>query len=278
MSFILLYGKPGTGKTTLAASMTKLGYKVLFIDVDNKIPYMYNLRHLLKSNQIRVIPIKSRLVETSLGERFKELSLIFKLAKEHKPVPQRKEYQPKGYLEYCDIISNFENEMSEGKHSEEQVLVCDSFTSLQEHMKRLVLYLQGQDKFSYDEWEIWKTNIEEFIQCHLRLQNYFKHVIVISHEMMEKDELLGRIEILPMVDGSMKHKIGKDFIEIYHTIVEIPAAGKPRYKVVTVPKDRAEARTSRDIQAIEEADFSILFKEEANEKSKKVDKSREVTK
>lgn len=262
MSFILIYGRPGSGKTTLAASMTKLGYKVLFIDVDNKVTSMYNLKPLLESGMVKAIPIKSRLVETNLGDRFKELSVTFQLAKDHKLAPQKKDAQPSGYLEYCDIITKFEIDMVAGNKPEEQVLVCDSFTSLQEHMKRLVLYLQRQDKFSYDEWEMWKTNIEEFIHCHLRLQNYFKHVIIISHDTMEKDELLGKIAILPMVDGSMRHKIGKDFTEIYYTIVEVPTVGKPKYKVQTVPMHRAEGRTSRNIASVEEADFSVLFKGE----------------
>lgn len=276
MSFILLIGKPGTGKTTLACSMTKLGYKVRLIDVDNKAYTMYNIKHLIDSNQVRVTPIKSRLIQTKLGDRFKELHTAF-LASETKSKMPYTKTQPEGYLEYCGIISHYEDEMALGNKPEEEVLVVDSFTSLQEHMKRLVLYIQRQDKFSFDEWEIWKTNIEEFISIHNRLQGYFKHIIIISHEQMEKDELLGKVEILPMVDGSMRHKIGKDFTEIYHTIVDVPKTGKPKYKVVTVPMDRCEARTSRNIDMIEEADFSILFADELPaDQRKKLDKLKEL--
>jgi hypothetical protein len=91
--------------------------------------------------------------------------------------------------------------------------------------------------------------------------------------MIEKDELIGKIEILPMIDGAMKHKVGKDFTEIYHTIVDVPKVGKPKYKVVTVPMDRCEARTSRNIETIEEADFSVLFADELPpEQKSKLDK------
>jgi len=276
MSFILEIGRPGTGKTTLACSMTKLGYRVRLIDVDNKANTMYNIKHLIEQDLVRVTPIKSRLVETRLKDRFKELHASFQAAQSKIKMSPTKA-QPEGYLEYCDIIGHFEDEMAKGNKAEEEVLVCDSFTSLLEHMKRLVLFIQKQDKFSYDEWEIWKTNIEEFVSVHSRLQGYFKHVIIISHEMMEKDELIGKIEIVPMIDGSMKFKIGKDFTEIYHTIVDVPAAGKPKYKVVTVPKDRCEARTSRNIDTIEDADFSVLFADELpEEQKKKLDKLREL--
>lgn len=258
MSFILEYGKPGSGKTTLAASMTKLGYKVLFIDIDNKIPQMVNLKPLLDKGLIKALPIKSRLTQTKMGDRLRDLHIAFSAPGK---VPSMKK-APEGYLEYCDIITGFEEAMEKGDKSEYQVLVHDSFTTFQEHMKRYILYLQKQDKFSYDEWEIWKTNIEEFSDIHQRLQGYFKHVIIISHEMLEKDELIGKIEVLPMIDGSMKYKIGKNFDEVYHCKVEIGPDRKAKYQVVTIPFERAEARTSRNLEAFETADFLTLFKDE----------------
>lgn len=262
MSFILLYGRPGGGKTTLAASMTNLGYKVHFIDVDNKIPHMENLAPRVKNGSITYTPIKSKLVEGSLGARLKELSMTFTLAKVHKPaLPLPPSKNPQGYLEYCDIITKFEKDQAKGEKPPADVLVCDSFTSLQEHMARVILCLQRQDKFTFDEWSMWKLNIEEFIETHQRLVGFFKHVIIICHEVMEKDELLGKIEILPSVDGSLKHKIGKNFTEVYHTFGEV-RGGKISYKVATVPMDRAESRTSRKLNLVEPADFGVLFKEE----------------
>ena len=256
MSFIMLYGRQGSGKTTLAASMTKLGYKVLFLDVDSKASEMENLKPLVDAGKVKIIPITSKLVEITLEERLKEMKGV--AAK----LPY-KQTEPQGYLEYCHNISTFEKELSEGKTAEFQVLVCDSFTSLQEHMRRLVLFINKREKFTFDEWDMWKTNIEEFVVAHRRLQGYFKHVIIISHEQFERDELIGKIEIVPMVDGSMKYKLAGYFTEVYHTFVEVKG-NKAEYKVATKPMDRADARTSRNLEIIESADFYTLFKEERN--------------
>jgi hypothetical protein len=253
MSFIYLYGRAGTGKTTLACSMTKLGYTVDLVDVDDKASEMENIKPLVKNGKVNIIPITSKLVEASLEERLKQLTSPTKVF--------LKSQEPKGYFEYCKIITSFETKMAAGETAKDHVLVTDSFTNLQEHMRRLFLHLNKRDKFTFDEWDMWKTNIEELVTSLRRLQGYFKHVIVISHEMMDKDEIIGKIEIMPMVDGSMKYKMANYFSEVFHTFVEVKN-GKAAYKVATKPLDRADARTSRNLDIVEEADFFNLFKEE----------------
>jgi archaellum biogenesis ATPase FlaH len=255
MSFIYLYGRAGTGKTTLACSMTKLGYKVHLIDIDDKAGEMVNIQSLIKSGKVVVDAVKSRLVEQTFEERIKHLT-------GQTPKIYLKNKEPKGYLEFCGKITAFEQLMiTEEKTAKDTVLVIDSFTILQEHMRRLFLHLNKKDKFTFDEWDMWKTNIEEMITALRRLQGYFKHVIVISHEMMDRDEIIGKIEIMPMVDGSMKYKMSNYFSEVYHCYVDT-RGGKANYMVATKPRDRADARTSRDLKEVEEADFAILFKEE----------------
>lgn len=254
MAFIFLYGRPGSGKTTLAASMTKLGYKVLFLDIDDKVREMINLKPLVDSGQIKVIPIMARITETSLEDRLKEMQKVAQKI----PVLSK---EPQGYLEYCKHITVFEKEMSESKTSDYQVLVCDSLTTLQEHMRRLILHMSKREKFTYDEWDIWKSNLEEFAAVHRRLQNYFKHVIIISHEALERDELIGKIEIVPMIDGSMKYKMAAYFTEVYHCFVEVKN-NIASFKVATKPLDRADARTSRKLDIVADADFSTLFADE----------------
>lgn len=254
MAFILIYGPGGSGKTTLAASMTKLGYKVNIMDVDNKSNEMENLSVQIAAGNINVIPVTSKLVSLNLEDRLRAM------ANASKGVPVKQE-EPEGYLAYCKHITNFERLLADGQERKNEVLVCDSFTRLQEHMRRLIMYLNRREKFTFDEWDTWKTNIEEFIVAHQRLQGLFKHVIIISHEQFERDELIGKISVLPMVDGSMKHKMIGYFTEVYHTFVNVKG-DKAEYKVATRSIDRADARTSRKLDTIEEADFYNLFKEE----------------
>lgn len=52
MSSIFIYGSPGSGKTTLACSMIKLGLKVHILDMDKKVKSMENLRPYVEKNQV----------------------------------------------------------------------------------------------------------------------------------------------------------------------------------------------------------------------------------
>lgn len=266
MSFIFLYGPPGSGKTTLAASMTGLGYKVRFIDVDDKVRLMENLQPDLKKDNIRVTPISSKLTETTMREAI--MTPKVGLAK-----------QPKGYLEICDTITAYEEMFARGESPTEQVLVKDSLTSQIEHMKRLISHIQGKTHYTYDEWAIVLNNLEEYFYTMKGLLKTgpttnvdqegnvtaipgrpgFDHVIIIAHETTERDETTGAIQTLPSLEGQMRHKVGKYFEEVYYCRVEVPKSGTPIYKVLTVSTERYTARTSRDLGVYVSSDFSVIF-------------------
>lgn len=249
MAFIFIYGRPGSGKTTLACSMTKLGYNITIVDVDQKADKMENIKTHRDAGTIKVSTINEKLSEVSMTEKILHPNLA--LAK-----------QPKGYLAICELIGEFEKELAEGGDRKKEVLVIDSLTSFSEHLKRLISQIQKKPKFGFDEWNILLTNYEDFFYTMMRLCGLFAHVIIIAHEQVEKDEDSGRIQcVLPAIEGSMRNKVSKYFEEVYHTRLEVKN-NKASYLVETVPLNKAEARTSRDLEPVEAADFLTLFKEE----------------
>lgn len=238
--FALIYGKPGTGKTTLACSLAKK-MRVLLIDVDNKARFMVNLKELVESKNLEIFPIAEKLTSSTLRDRITspKTSILKK---------------PQGYLMICDKITELEQ-----KEPMHDVIVLDSLTSVQEHMKRLVMSIQGRDKFTYEEWAIILANLEELIVTMNYLTEKYQHVILIAHEMIEKDELTGKIEVLPFVEGQMRNKIGKYFTEVFYTFVESQKNAKPLFKVATVSNERFMARTTMNLDPIETCDLVELL-------------------
>ena len=243
MSSFILWGPPGSGKTTMACTMCKLGYSVLLIDLDKKAEQMYNLKAYIEESKLTIITPKSDLVAGDLKIRV--------LQPKRAPIAQ-----PKGYLEFIDTI----NAIQKGEYAKYDVLVVDSTTRLLEHLKRLILHVQGRGSMEIQDWGILLSNLEELFSTVFSLN--FEHIILIAHDQTERDELLGTIEMKPLLDGQMKHKAGSYVEEMYFTQVETTKQGA-QYTILTKPLGRIkQCRTSRNLNAVEPADFSIILKEE----------------
>ena len=212
----LLYGKPGSGKTTAACTTPRR--PILIFDIDNKANQMYNIKHLVKSRDVIIKPFSTPLVGDSLRDR---------ALNPDKPMKN----QPEGYLEIVDFLSD----ILEGKteYSECKTIVIDSFTRLAEHLKRLLIYLRGQGKFGKDgrgsskregdmnwpSWGSYLSNIEELMTNIIALDTM--DLILCAHEKSEeeKDQATGTSSILgiwPMVEGAMMKKLSSYFDEVYY--------------------------------------------------------------
>lgn len=252
MSSIMLYGRPGSGKTTLAASMTNLGYKVHFIDVDRKIKNMANLKERINSGMITVQEIESPIDTQSLKQRATSGLKSYPVS------------MPRGYLEMVEIIDNIEEDPPENT-----VLVLDSLTRVNEHMKSMLKY-HCKGKLDFSGWDAVLGNYEALFDAFYALQpNIFKHCIIIAHSKDDQDPILQIIESRPLIDGQFRDKAGSYVEEMFFTFVDVPnKQAVPKFLCYTKPTGRIlHARSSRDLPVVVESDFEVIFKGEGVQKS-----------
>lgn len=247
----LLIGVPGIGKTTAACTCE---HPTLIIDIDCKAKKMENIRHLIKSGDVVIHPVKIPLVTDSFRER--AMHPDGKIKK-----------QPEGYLYTVDLL----NRILEGdeEFAKYNTIVLDSLTRLVEHMKRLLVYLRGQGKFgkksdgdmNWPSWGSYLSNLEELFTEVVQMD---KNFICTAHEKLEveHDDFTDTDTILghwPMVDGQFMKKMSGYFDECYFLTTSYTKAKGSVFQFKT-RGNKFCARTSLNLAESVPADIKQLWK------------------
>lgn len=242
---VLLIGPPGSGKSTAAATDTP---PVLFLDMDQKVAKMSNISAKVKSGQVMVWTPEEKLFTGSLASTIQQGT---------NPQAKYAQQRAMGYIKLGQMIDELETNKCIYKGVQLKTVVLDTFTSTEEHQKRLLMSANGVATISQPLWGTMLTNNENLISALLSLNKYV-NVIVIAHEQAVKDELTGAITYTPLIGGQMKEKIGKDFEEVYFLEKRV-SGDKAVYEMLTIGSAMKACRTTRDLPARVPPNFEEIY-------------------
>lgn len=254
----LLVGPPGEGKTT--AACTAPG-PILVADFDNKLHKMENLRGRLRTKENPNGDIIQVAIDTPLSQMG-----LRRLATDKNEMGTKEviSAQPKGYLQFVELVENLQKNSYmytvEGT-APVQVgsFVLDSYTTMQEHLKRLITSSNNRSAMSLPLYGVLLANLEEVNNTLIRFPI---NVLILAHQKVDKDELTGKIRYKIFCEGQMSDKIGKEFEEIYYmqkTIVGAGASATAKYEMMTIGDGMRDCRTSRKLGALVEPDFCKIY-------------------
>lgn len=243
----LLIGPPGAGKTTAASTAPG---PVLFIDVDNKLHKMENLKDKLDRGNI---------IQWAITEPLSNMTLTRLASVDPKPGQKLVQQRPKGYTQLAGMVDKLTDGKCiidyKGKKIKVGTVVLDSYTTVNEQIKSLLMAANGTNTMTLPLYGTVLNNFEILNNTLLRLE---ANVIMICHERIDKDELSGKISYRPLIDGQMSHKIGKDFEEVYF-LEKTVQGNTAKYEMMTVGSTMKPCRTSRKLEARVEPDFGKIY-------------------
>lgn len=239
----LLIGDYGTGKTTSSATAPS---PVLFLDIDNKLHRMENMQENLKSG---------RVIQWAVDEQISTFGLVRLVTMDPKPGRKITVQRPKGYLALAEMIEKLVKDKCVVNGKKIETVVLDSYTSVDEHIRRLLMAVNGTNTMTQPLYGALLTNFEDLNSTLLRLP---ANIIFICHEQVIRDELTGKVSYRPLINGSMHNKIGKDFEEVYATIKTV-RGDKATYEMLTLGDGMRSCRTSRKLPPKAEPNFTKLY-------------------
>lgn len=115
-------------------------------------------------------------------------------------------------------------------------------------------------KPDFEDWRIYFNMLEKFITSILTMD---KHSIFLAHQVIDKDENMGRIMAYPAIVGQMKNKFSSYFDEYYHAEV-VMSSNEYKYRLQARPNSIYEAKSrllnDPKVTFIENPSFASIFK------------------
>lgn len=103
-----------------------------------------------------------------------------------------------------------------------KTLIIDSLTDVFRNWEEMILKMNGTSQLSIQDYRTLQSVLfGQFIPTMKALQSKVPFIILIDHEMMEKDELTGRIMQFPVGPSqNMGKMLGREFDEVWRMVVE----------------------------------------------------------
>ncbi len=95
-----------------------------------------------------------------------------------------------------------------------ETIVVDSLTTVADLAMNRILFINGRAK-AVPQQQDWLQQMNWLRNFVLTLLAMPKHVVVVAHEQIDRDENLGSLQALPLVTGKLAGKIGLYFDEVY---------------------------------------------------------------
>lgn len=220
-------GEPGTGKTqsllTILPFVKETKKPFVIVDVDGKISSNPNFNQPIKDGHFVILDPGNRLVEGSFMDRIRKMQ-------------QSPTNEPKGWLGLGDILDDLT------QNSDKFCGAClDTLTSVEDHIKRFISFTNKKVKFDFAEWGVLLMSFQELFNYFYAMEMPLK--IINMHSNYDKDELTGRVKLLPLVTGSFKDKAGTYPSEFFLNFARPTKDKAAQYFWRVTPDDRFTARS-----------------------------------